>query len=55
MTCQHLTVKMFENAKMNGEMVDQKIFKTAIKYSFNSLYFDEISLAIVDNYVHSGA
>ena len=51
MTYQHLTVTMFENAKTNGGMVDQTIFKTAIKYGFNSLYFDEISLGIVDDYV----
>ena len=44
---------MFENAKSlsNGGMVDQTIFKTAKKYGFNSLYFDEISLGIVDDYV----
>ena len=46
-----MTVTMFENAKTNGGMVDQTIFKTAIKYGFNSLYFDEISLGIVDDYV----
>ena len=34
-------------------MVDQTIFKTAQKYGFNSLYFDEISLAIIDDYVHT--
>ena len=47
----NLTVTMFENAKTNGGMVDQTIFKTAIKYGFNSLYFDEISLGVVDGYV----
>ena len=51
MTYQHLTVKMFENAKSNGGMVDQTIFKTAQKYGFNSLYFDEINLYIIDDYV----
>ena len=51
MTYKHLTVTMFENAKTNGGMVDQTIFKTVIKYGFNSLYFDEISLGIVDDYV----
>ena len=50
MTYQHLTVQMFENAKTNGGMVDQTIFKTAQKYGFNSLYF-EISLDIIDDYV----
>ena len=51
MTYQHLTVKIFENAKTNGGMDDQTIFKTAQKYGFNSLYFDEISLGIIDDYV----
>lgn len=51
MTYQHLTVTMFQNAKTNSGMVDQTIFKTAQKYGFNSLYFDEISLGIVDDYV----
>ena len=52
MTYQHLTVQMFKNAKTNGGMVDQTIFKTAQKYGFNSLYFDGISLDIIDDYVH---
>ena len=52
MTYQHLTVTMFENAKTSGGMVDETIVKTAIKYGFNSLYFDEISLGIVEDYVH---
>ena len=51
MTYQHLTVTMFENAKVNGGMVDQTIFKTAQKYGFNSLYFDEISMGMVGDYV----
>ena len=51
MTYQHLTVRMFENAKVNGGMVDQTIFKTAQKYGFNSLYFDEISMGMVGDYV----
>ncbi len=32
-------------------MVDQTIFKTTQRYAFNSLYFDEISLGIVEDYV----
>ena len=42
---------MFENAKTNGGMVGETIFRTAQKYGFNSLYFDEISLDIVDDYI----
>ena len=51
MAYQHLTVTMLENAKRNGGIVDETIFKTAIKYGFNSLYFDGVSLGIVDDYV----
>ena len=51
MTYQYLTLSMFENAKSNGGMVDQSKFKTAKKYGFDSLYFDELSLNIVDDYV----
>ena len=51
MTYQQLRVKMFENAKTNGGMVGQTILRTAQKYGFNSLYFDEISLDIVDDYI----
>ena len=51
MTYLHLTVSMFESAKRNKGMVDQTTFKTSKKYGFDSLYFDEISLDVVDNYV----
>lgn len=51
MTYLHLTVGMFESAKRHEGMVDQTIFKTAKKYGFNSLYFDEVSMAVVDDYV----
>ena len=51
MTYQQLRVKMFENAKTNDGMVGQTILKTAQKSGFNSLYFDEISLDIVDDYI----
>lgn len=51
MTYLHLTLQMIENANTNGGMVDQKTFKTAKKYGFDSLYFDEISLGIVNDYI----
>ena len=38
MTYQHLTLRMFESARRNEGMVDQKIFKTAKKYGFDSVY-----------------
>jgi hypothetical protein len=45
------TLRMFESAKTNAGMLDQTIFKTAQRYGFNSLYLDEISLEILNDYV----
>jgi pyruvate-formate lyase len=42
---------MFESAKRNEGMVDQKIFKTAKKYGFDSVYFDECSMEILEKYI----
>ena len=51
MTYQHLTLRMFESAKRNEGMVDQKIFKTAKRYGFDSVYFDECSrMDIIEKY-----
>ncbi|CAB4024699.1 partial [Paramuricea clavata] len=51
MTYQHLTLRMFESAKRNEGMVDQTIFKTAKKYGFDSVYFDECSMEILGKYI----
>ncbi|CAB4001310.1 partial [Paramuricea clavata] len=51
MTYQHLTLRMFESAKRNEGMVDQKIFKTAKRYSFDSVYFDECSIELLEKYI----
>ena len=37
MTYQYLTVNMVRTAKENGGFIDQKKFKTAGKYGFDSL------------------
>ena len=50
MTYQHLTLRMFESAKNEG-MVDQKIFKTAKKYGFDSVFFDESSIEMLEKYI----
>ena len=42
---------MFESAKRNEGMVDQKIFKTAKRYGFDSVYFDECSMDMIENYI----
>ena len=51
MTYQHLTLRMFESAKKNEGMVDQKIFKTAKRYGFDSVYFDECSMDMLEKYI----
>ena len=51
MTYQHLTLRMFESAKRNEGMVDQKIFKTAKRYGFDSVYFDECSMEMIEKYI----
>ncbi|XP_028414248.1 uncharacterized protein LOC114537305 [Dendronephthya gigantea] len=42
---------MFESAKKNEGMVDQKLFKTAKRYGFDSVYFDECSIQLLENYI----
>ena len=51
MTYQHLTLRMFESAKRNDGMVDQKSFKTAKRYGFDSVYFDECSMDVIEKYI----
>ena len=51
MTYQHLTLRMFENARKNDGMVDQKIFKTAKRYGFDSVYFDKSSIDMLEKYI----
>ena len=51
MTYQHLTLRMFESAKRNEGMVDQIMFKTAKRYGFDSVYFDECSLDMIEKYI----
>ena len=53
MIYQYLTLKMIENAKSNGGFVEQKAFKTAGKYGFDSLVLTEPSLRILDAYISS--
>ena len=51
MTCQFLTVEMFQDAKQCDGFVDQKKFKTADSYSFDSFKLDSTSIKVVDQYV----
>ena len=41
MTYQYLRVDMFENAKGNNGFMDQKKFKTATTYGFDSLTLEK--------------
>ena len=45
MTHQYLTVGMIGKAKRNGGFIDQKTFKTAGKYGFDSLILTDIKHA----------
>jgi hypothetical protein len=51
MTYQHLTLRMFECAKRNEGIVDEKVFKTAKTYGFDSVYFDECSIQLLEKYI----
>ena len=52
MTYQYLTVEMVKTAKANGGFIDQKTFKTAGKYGFDSMILTETSMQILDAYIH---
>ena len=51
MTYQYLTVDMVKTAKENGGFIDQKKFKTAEKYGFDSLILTETSMHVLDGYI----
>ena len=51
MTYQYLTVDMVKAAKENGGFIDQKNFKTAGKYGFDSVILTDKSMQILDGYI----
>ena len=51
MTFQYLTIDMFQKCKLDNGFVDQRSFKTAKTFLFDSLLFDEHSMKIVDLYI----
>ena len=51
MTYQYLTVDMVKAAKENGGFIDQKTFKTAEKYGFDSVILTDTSMQILDGYI----
>ena len=42
---------MIKQAKKNGGYIDQKVFKTASTYGFDSLVIDKTSRHIIDDFV----
>ena len=51
MTYQFFTVEMVRTAKTNGGFIDQKMFKTAGKYGFDSLFLTDTSIQVLDGYI----
>ena len=51
MTYQYLTVDMVSAAKQNGGFIDQKMFKTAGRYGFDSLILTDASMQVLDGYI----
>jgi len=52
MTYRYLTVEMVNKAKTNGGFIDQKMFETAGKYGFDSVYLTETSMQVLDGYIN---
>ena len=52
MTYQYLTVDMVSAAKENRGFIDQKMFKTARRYGFDSLILTDASMQVLDGYIN---
>ena len=50
MSYQYLTLKMVEDAKLNGGFIDQTTFKTHDRYTFDTLVLNDAVLQILDSY-----
>ena len=51
-TYMYLTVEMVNRAKTNGGFINQKMFKTAGKYGFDSLFLTDTSMQVLDGYIN---
>ena len=51
MTYQYLTVDMIATTKEEDGFIDQKAFKTAGKYGFNSLILTDASMQVLNDYI----
>ena len=52
MTYQYLTVDMVSAAKEIGGFINQKVFKTAGRYWFDSLILTDASMQVLDGYIN---
>ena len=52
MTYQYLAVEIINAAKANGGFIDQKTFKTAGKYGFDSVILADTSMQILNGYIN---
>ena len=50
-TYQYLTVDMIATAKEKGGFIDQKTFKTAGKYGFDSLILTDANMQVLNGYI----
>ena len=51
MTYQYLTLDLIKQAKKGGGYLNQKMFKTASNYRFDSLVIDKTSVHIIEDFV----
>ena len=49
---QYLTVDMVRTAKENGRFIDQKQFKTASTYGFDSWILTDASMKVIESYIN---
>jgi len=50
-TYQYLMVDMIDTAKEKGGFIDQKTFKTARKYGFDSLILTDVNMQVLNGYI----
>ena len=53
MTYQYITLDMIEKAKSNGGFIDQTLFKTHEKYTFDTLIIDDNVMKVLQGYIHT--
>ena len=51
MTYQFITLDMIQKAKNNGGFIDQTLFKTNEKYTFDTLIIGDNEMQILESYI----